>query len=88
MKNEGPTPNLSTHIVPLLEGFADLVAERLRGGMQPDQVLTLQQAADLLQFHPTTVARWATEGVIPGRKFGNEWRFLRSQLLDHVRGSS
>lgn len=49
-----------------------------------DDILTLQQAADLLKFHPTTVSRWARDGVIPSCRFGADLRFRRSALLEHV----
>lgn len=64
---------------------AEYLSEMIRRSIG-DDILTLEQAADLLKFHPTTVSGWAKQGKIPGKKIGDSWRFCRSELLDHVRG--
>lgn len=46
------------------------------------QVLTLEQAAELLQVEPQTVAKMAEAGALPGRQLGDEWRFARTALID------
>jgi excisionase family DNA binding protein len=40
-----------------------------------DEVLTLEEAAALLKLPADTVRSRAEEGDLPGRRFGNEWRF-------------
>lgn len=50
------------------------------------EVLTPEQAGELLQYHPKTVMRLAREGRIPGRKVGGQWRFSREALLAWLSG--
>jgi excisionase family DNA binding protein len=46
------------------------------------EVLTLEEAADLLRIDAEQVTQLAESGDIPGRKLGDEWRFTRTRLLD------
>ncbi|GHF65175.1 excisionase family DNA binding protein [Deinococcus metalli] len=73
-----------------VDQLADLIAEKVAVRLERslgDEVLTAKQAAKLLQIHVNTVLDMAGRGVIPGKKLGRDWRFLRSELLDHVRTS-
>lgn len=45
-----------------------------------DDVLTLQDVANLLKVHPNTVYRLARKGAIPAFKIGTDWRFQRSSI--------
>lgn len=45
-------------------------------------VLTLADAALLLQVEEHDVARLAQAGELPGRRIGEEWRFARQAILD------
>lgn len=45
-------------------------------------VLTVNDAAELLGISPYTVRKQARQGLIPGRKIGKEWRFSRESLVD------
>jgi predicted ribosomally synthesized peptide with nif11-like leader len=54
--------------------------------MQYKEVLNSEEAADLLGVRPLTIRTYARRGVIPGKKLGNEWRFIRSDLLAWLRG--
>ena len=45
------------------------------------EVLTVEQAAELLQVEPDDVSALADAGELPGRKIGEEWRFLRRAVL-------
>ena len=45
------------------------------------EVLTLRQAADLLQADADTVEQMAESGDLPARKVGDEWRFSRQAVL-------
>jgi excisionase family DNA binding protein len=47
---------------------------------QPE-VLTLEQAAELLQIEPEAAAELAAAGELPGRRIGDEWRFSRRAVL-------
>jgi excisionase family DNA binding protein len=49
--------------------------------IQPE-VLTLDEVAAYLRLSPDIVQRQATQGLIPGRKIEEGWRFLKS-AIDH-----
>lgn len=54
--------------------------------VQPDrEVLTAEQAADLLQISPYGVRQLARNRRLPAVKVGREWRFLQSELLRWLR---
>jgi excisionase family DNA binding protein len=46
------------------------------------EVLTLDEAAQLLRIEPEELAKLADEGDVPARKLGEDWRFTRSGLLN------
>src|SRR3954471_24473114 len=48
----------------------------------PAEVLTVAQAAELLQVEEAAVLELADAGELPGRRVGGEWRFARAALLD------
>ena len=50
------------------------------------EVLTLAQAAELLQLGPEAVAELAGAGELPGRRIGEEWRFSRAAVLAWLAG--
>jgi excisionase family DNA binding protein len=51
----------------------------------PD-VLTVEQAAELLQAYPDAVRELAAAGELPGRQIAGEWRFLRRAVLAWLGG--
>jgi excisionase family DNA binding protein len=48
----------------------------------PDEVLTMAQVAELLQVDDDAVAELARAGKLPGRKVGEQWRFVRRAVLE------
>ncbi len=52
----------------------------------PPEVLTLEQAAELLQLEPAAVAELAAAGELPGRRIGEAWRFSRAAVLAWLGG--
>jgi len=52
------------------------------------EVLTIEQAAQLLQAEPDDVRALADAGELPGRRIGDEWRFLRSAVLAWLGGQA
>ncbi len=44
-------------------------------------LITIEEAAEYLRFHPSTVYRLARQGLLPARKIGKQWR-LDSRALD------
>ncbi len=55
-------------------------------GASGEEVLTLQEAAALLRLPLDAVRASAVGGDLPGRAFGEEWRFSRSALLAWLAG--
>ncbi len=53
---------------------------------EPHEVLTLPEAADLLQVGEDVVRAMAEAGELPGRRLGDEWRFARFGLLRWLAG--
>lgn len=50
------------------------------------EILTAEQAAELLQVSLRTVLQLARDGALPGHKVGRAWRFCRSDVIAYVRG--
>ena len=60
-----------------------------RADFRPDpapEVLTLAQAAELLQLEQAAVAELAEAGELPGRRIAEEWRFSRAAILAWLAG--
>lgn len=55
--------------------------------VQSSDVLTLDEAAELLRCHPITVKRLALKGTIPAKKLGSLWRFSRQRLMDWLQSN-
>jgi excisionase family DNA binding protein len=76
---------------------ADLLAASFTSGVMPpvdqsplgapDDVLTLDELADLLKLDPDTVLVRVDAGELPGRRFGDQWRFSRRAVLAWLDGS-
>lgn len=73
-----PTPAPAPTPAPLELGRHEF---RPVGASLPD-VLTLAQAAALLQVDQAALAELADGGEVPGRRIAGEWRFARSALVD------
>ena len=50
-----------------------------------ERVLNTDEAAALLQIHPKTLQRMARQGVVPGFRVGDLWRFRASALDEWLR---
>ena len=46
-----------------------------------DDVLTLEEVATLLEVPVAAVQRCVEQGDLPGRRFGNDWRFAKTAVL-------
>ena len=44
------------------------------------EVLTIDEAAEYLRVHPTTIVRMIERGELRGSKVGTRWRVRRSSL--------
>jgi excisionase family DNA binding protein len=76
----------------LVDRYADLLGEDIAVGrasvtVEPSEVLTPDEAADLLRIDVETLLALAEKGEVPGRKLGGEWRFSRQALLDWLSSS-
>ncbi|MCA9169448.1 MAG: helix-turn-helix domain-containing protein [Planctomycetales bacterium] len=49
-------------------------------------MLTLSEAAKFLRLSERTLWKLVKSDAVPYGKVGGQYRFVRSQLLDHVRG--
>jgi excisionase family DNA binding protein len=56
-------------------------ADALDDGAPTGEVLTLEDAAALLRVCEEALLTRAEAGELPGRRFGEEWRFSRAALL-------
>jgi excisionase family DNA binding protein len=72
---------------------SDLLADQLAVGRLEimdragaEEVLTLEEAAGLLRLPVETIRASALSGELPGRAFGDEWRFGRAALLTWLGG--
>lgn len=52
-----------------------------------DDVLTLQELATLLKVSEGAVMDRVVAGDLPGRRFGDQWRFSRGAVLEWLDGS-
>jgi excisionase family DNA binding protein len=52
------------------------------------EVLDVDEVAELLQVEAGAVRDLAESGELPGRKIGDEWRFLRRAVLAWLGGSA
>lgn len=55
-------------------------------GLDPLDVLTLEELADYLQISAAAARRAVKEQNLPGRNIGGEWRFLRDAVANWLRG--
>jgi excisionase family DNA binding protein len=54
---------------------------------EPKEFLDTHELAEWLGVPEYTVTREAREGRLPARKVGRGWRFSRTAILEHFRGS-
>lgn len=55
-------------------------------GLDPLDVLTLEELADYLKVSPAAARRVIKEQNLPGKNIGGEWRFLRDAVANWLRG--
>jgi len=53
-----------------------------------EQLLTTQQAAELLRMHVKSVQSMARRGKIPGVRVGRKWLFPRAALMSKLGGAA
>ena len=53
--------------------------------IEDEEILTVEQVSKFLKLHQRTIYKLIRSGVIPGRRVGNSWRFLRSEVIKFLR---
>ena len=53
-----------------------------------NEILNADGAAKVLGISKGLLLRLAREGIVPGKKLGREWRFLRSDLRRTLAGAA
>ena len=51
-------------------------------------ILTVDEAAELLKIPRSSIYKLAQEGKIPGQKVGRHWRFYRPNLISWIAGQA
>ena len=51
-------------------------------------ILTVEEAAELLKIPRSSVYKLAQEGKIPAQKVGRHWRFYRPTILKWIAGQA
>jgi excisionase family DNA binding protein len=64
----------------------ELAVGRIALREAPSEVMTLAQAAQLLQLDEPQVEESAKRGELPARRIGGEWRFSRAAVLAWLGG--
>lgn len=49
------------------------------------EVLTISQAAELLQVHPETLTKMIDRNQIPAARINRRWRIVKADLMDWLR---
>lgn len=62
--------------------------ENFHRGYQMSDVLTIDEVADWLRVHRTSLYRWVKTGTIPHFKVGNLYRFNRASIEAWIRSES
>jgi excisionase family DNA binding protein len=47
-----------------------------------DHFYTIEELADHLRVHRSTICRMLRDGQLPGFRFGNGWRFSQTKILE------
>lgn len=54
-------------------------------GSEAKEILTREEAAELLAVHPTILVKYVRTRGLPAQHLGREWRFSRRDVLDWLR---
>jgi excisionase family DNA binding protein len=73
---------LATSLVPLEPSYSGQAPQD-----SPDEVLTLGEVAELFKLDTSTIMVRVDAGELPGRRFGDQWRFSRRAVLAWLDGS-
>jgi len=51
-----------------------------------EEILTLEEASQLLRISKEALYQYARGGRIPAKKVGRQWRFIRTQVINWLEG--
>ncbi|MHB1508074.1 MAG: helix-turn-helix domain-containing protein [Acidimicrobiales bacterium] len=72
---------LAASLIPTMDEPSDQMPN------QPDEVITSAELADMLKLGEAAVMERVAAGELPGRRFGDQWRFSRRAVLGWLDGS-
>lgn len=55
-----------------------------KDSMQPQEWLTVDQSAQLLQLNPMTILRWIKAGKLPASKIGKSYRIAMTEVTKYL----
>ena len=58
------------------------------GKIEGDETLTVAQVSEFLKLHPRTIYKLAKKRMIPARRVGKQWRFLRSEVISFFKATA
>jgi excisionase family DNA binding protein len=77
---------MPAYATPITEPVRSTEATGTTGFLTRDEILTAREVADLLRMPTSTVYELARKGVLPARRLGRTWRFLRPRLEELLAG--
>jgi excisionase family DNA binding protein len=80
---------LSTSIDLIIAGMrATLAARQPHTRVTAEEVVTVDELAEMLRLPADVVTARAERGELPGRRFGDDWRFIRGAVLAWLAGGT
>jgi excisionase family DNA binding protein len=77
---------MSAYATVITDSAEPIPAPHSSGFLTRDEVMTAREVADLLRMPTSTVYELARKGVLPARRLGRTWRFLRPRLEQLLAG--
>ncbi len=77
---------MAAYATPITESAESNSTPGSSGFLTRDEVMTAREVADLLRMPTSTVYELARRGVLPARRLGRTWRFLRPRLEELLAG--
>ena len=53
-----------------------------------NEILTIQEVSHFLRIPVSTIYSLAQKGKLRGAKIGRQWRFLREEIVNYLRGEA
>jgi excisionase family DNA binding protein len=64
----------------------DTLSPKRGGAFLDKEMITPEEAAEILRVNTHTVYRALRAGKLPGGKVGNQWRIRKADLDEHLKG--